>query len=256
MDPADITFVVLTKNEAARIGDCLASVPANAKTLVYDSASTDGTAAVAADKGARVVDAPWRGFAQTRLDAAALVDTPWTFMLDADERLTPELQLELTGLDVPDGVDAYSVPRRNYFCGRWIRGAGWWPDRLVRLFRTGRANIKARGDETASLHETWTVAVPSGALDAPLEHYSYDSLADYRAKFERYTDIEAAAATPDVFALISSSSVMPLRALWLLIGRGAIADGWRGAYIAWCSSFYPVAVAAKAMRRSSGTPNP
>jgi glycosyltransferase involved in cell wall biosynthesis len=256
MDPADITFVVLTKNEAARIGDCLASVPADAKTLVYDSTSTDGTAAIAADRGARVVDAPWRGFAQTRLDAAAMVDTPWTFMLDADERITPELSLELTSLDTPDGVDAYSVPRRNYFCGHWVRGAGWWPDRLVRLFRTGRANIQARGDGTASLHETWTIAGPSGALNAPLEHYSYDSLADYRDKFERYTDIEAAAATPDALALVSASSVMPLRALWLLLGRGAIADGWRGAYIAWCSALYPVAVAAKALRRSSGTSNP
>jgi len=251
VDASEITFVVLTKNEAARIGDCLASVPAGAKTLVYDSASTDGTAALAEAQGARVVDGPWRGFAQTRLDAAALVDTPWTFMLDADERVTPELALEISRADAPDDIAAYSVPRRNYFCGAWIRGAGWWPDRLVRLFRTGKAGIQARNSGDAALHETWTVQGASAELEAPLDHHSYDDLAQYRAKFERYTDIEASAAQPDALALSGLATLAPLRALWLLLGRGAIADGWRGAYIAWFSALYPVAVAAKAMRARS-----
>lgn len=252
MDPSEITFVVLTKNEAARIGDCLASLPGGAKALVYDSASTDDTAALASNAGARVVDGPWHGFAQTRLDAVALVDTPWTFMLDADERLSPELSSEITALDPPAEIDAYSVPRRNFFCGRWIRGAGWWPDRLIRLFRTGRAAIHSRGNGMAALHETWTVQGAPAELRAPLDHYSYASLADYRRKFKRYTDLEASAKTPDAFALASASLVAPLRALWLLLGRGAIADGWRGAYIAWCSALYPVAVAAKALRGSRG----
>ncbi|MBV8082081.1 MAG: glycosyltransferase family 2 protein [Candidatus Eremiobacteraeota bacterium] len=253
MDPADITFVVLTKNEAARLPDCLASIPAGANVLVYDSSSSDATADLARSRGALVVEAPWRGFAQTRVDAAGLVRTPWTFMLDADERVTAELAVELTQLDPPPDVMAYSVSRRNYFCGAWVRGAGWWPDRLVRLFRTdglrnGSVMIEARNSGDASLHETWLVLGESAQLDAPLEHRSYADLAEYRAKFERYTDIEASAVSPDVFALLNASTVFPLRALWLYLGRGAIADGWRGAYIAWYSAFYPVVVAAKAMR--------
>ncbi|HME82581.1 MAG TPA: glycosyltransferase family 2 protein [Candidatus Eremiobacteraceae bacterium] len=254
MDVSQITFVVLTKNEAARIGDCLASLPSGAKALVYDSASADGTPALASARGARVVDGQWRGFAQTRLDAAALVDTLWTFMLDADERVTPELALEIARADPPDDVVAYSVPRRNYFCGAWIRGAGWWPDRLIRLFRTGRVGIQARHSGDAALHETWTVRGASARLDAPLDHHSYDDLARYRAKFDRYTSIEASASEPDALSLAGLAMLAPLRALWLLFVRGAIADGWRGAYIAWFSALYPVAVAAKALRRGASPP--
>ncbi|MBV8367244.1 MAG: glycosyltransferase family 2 protein [Candidatus Eremiobacteraeota bacterium] len=252
MDLAGITVVVLTKDEAARIGDCLASIPAGASTLVYDSASQDATAQIAAEAGARVVDAPWRGFAQTRIEAAALVKTPWTFMLDADERITPELALELSSLDPPADVVAYSVPRRNHFCGAWVRGAGWWPDRLVRLFRTGQVRIQARNEGDASLHETWVALGAHGDLQNPIDHFSYPDLRSYSMKFARYTDIEASGAKPDPLALVAASTIMPLRALWLYFARGAIADGWRGAYIAWCSALYPVAVAAKAFRAGSG----
>jgi hypothetical protein len=247
---SEVTFVVLTKDEAARIDGCLASIPPGCPMLVYDSQSKDGTVELAYGRGARVVDGAWHGFAQTRLEAAALVSTPWTFMLDADERVTPELAMELTALDPPAGVAAYSVPRRNYFCGSWVRGAGWWPDRLVRLFRTGHAGITSRHGGEAALHETWQPDGASAQLASPLEHRSYATLADYRAKFERYTDIEAAASPADPLAVVSASSLFPVRVLWLLFGRGAILDGWRGAYIAWCSALYPVAVAAKAARRA------
>jgi glycosyltransferase involved in cell wall biosynthesis len=246
----DVTFVILTKNEAARIDDCLASIPAGCPMLVYDSQSKDGTVELARGRGARVVDAAWHGFAQTRVDAAALVNTPWTFMLDADERLSSELSTELESLDPAPDIVAYSMPRRNYFCGSWVRGAGWWPDRLVRLFRTGHAGITSRHGGEGALHETWQPDGACAALAAPLDHYSYATLAEYRAKFERYTSIEAAASPADPLAVVSASSLFPVRVLWLLFGRGALLDGWRGAYIAWCSALYPVAVAAKAARRA------
>jgi len=249
VNPSDITFVILTKDEAARIDGCLASIPTDCQMLVYDSQSKDGTVDLARGRGATVVDGPWRGFAQTRLDAAALVKTPWTFMLDADETVPPELALELGSLDPGPRVTAYSVPRRNYFCGKWVRGAGWWPDRLVRLFRTGRAGITSRHGGEASLHEIWQPDGQTVDLASPLDHRSYQTLADYQKKFARYTDIEASAAPADPLAVVSTSTIFPIRVLWLLFGRGAIFDGWRGVYIAWCSSFYPVVVAAKAARR-------
>jgi glycosyltransferase involved in cell wall biosynthesis len=254
MDTSDITFVVLTKNEAARIGDCLASVPGGSRMLVCDSQSQDGTAELARAAGADVVDVPWRGFAQTRLDAAVRVRTAWTFMLDADERLSAELSVEIAQLEPPAQTAGYSVVRRNQFCGRWVRGAGWWPDRLVRLFRTGHAQLISRHGGDAALHETWQPEGDVGALNAPLEHDSYPTLADYSAKFARYTDIEAQAGPRSVARLLVASTVMPLRALWLYFARGAIFDGWRGAYIAWFSALYPVAVAAKALARPTTPP--
>ena len=249
MIPSDITFVVLTKNEAARIRSALGSVPRGSRILVCDSQSSDGTDQIARAAGAEVVDVPWRGFVQTRLDAAALVHTPWTFMLDADERLSAELASEIAAIEAPPEIVAYSIARRNWFCGRWIRGAGWWPDRLVRLFRTGRARLVARAGGEAALHETWQPDGQVSPLAHPVDHHSYPTFVDYRAKFERYTDIEAQAAPIDALALLRAAAVMPVRLLWLLLGRGAILDGWRGFAIAWYSALYPVAVAAKARTR-------
>jgi len=255
MNSADITFVVLAKNEAARIRDCLSSVLPGSRMLVCDSQSTDGTAKIASDAGAEVADLPWRGFVQTRLDAAALVRTPWTFMLDADERLTAALASEIASLTPGPDVSAYSVARRNYFCGRWVRGAGWWPDRLVRLFRTGHARLVARRNGDAALHEAWQPDGVVRRLANVLAHDSYPTLAAYRTKFERYTDIEAQAARRGALAIASAAAAMPARVLWLLFVRGAFFDGWRGLYIAWHSALYPVVVAVKARARLKNPPS-
>lgn len=249
MNPADVTFVVLTRNEARNIVDCLRSLPAGSPALVYDAQSTDATCSLAALQGARVVGAPWAGYATARAAAAALVSTPWTFMLDADERLSPGLGRELLALDAPAGIAAYSVARRNHFCGRWIRGAGWWPDRLVRLFRTGCAGLAARGNSKHAVHERWIANGAVAQLAAPLEHYSYPSLHTYREKFARYSDLEAAGARPSLAAAIGAWLLAPARAAWLLVGRRGVLDGWQGAYVSVASALYPAVVAAKSLRR-------
>jgi glycosyltransferase involved in cell wall biosynthesis len=216
---------------------------------VYDAESSDDTVAGARALGATVISRPWSGFAHARADAAAMVRTPWIFMLDADERLTPELCGEIAALEPPDDVDAYSVARKNFFCGRWIRGAGWWPDRLVRLFRQGRAILEARnaGSEQ-SVHETWRAAGRCGLLRAPLEHQSYPTIDSYRKKFARYTALEADGlrGRSSVGALIGAWLMLPLRALWLLIGRRGVLDGWRGVYVCVASACYPAVVRWKA----------
>jgi glycosyltransferase involved in cell wall biosynthesis len=245
----DITFVVLTKDEERRIGDCLRSLPDAASRLVYDAESGDGTAIAAQALGATVVSRPWMGFARARVDAAAMVRTPWVFMLDADERLTPALREEIAALAPSDDVDAYSVARMNFFCGRWIRGAGWWPDRLVRLFRNGRVVVEARNAMSEqSVHETWRAAGGCAQLRAPLEHHSYPTIDSYREKFARYTSLEAVGLRGrfGIGALIAEWLKAPLRALWLLIGRRGLLDGWRGVYVSVASAYYPAVVRWKA----------
>jgi glycosyltransferase involved in cell wall biosynthesis len=229
----------------------LRSLPEPAARLVYDAESGDETAGIARALGATVVSRPWRGFAQARVDAAAMVRTPWIFMLDADERLTPELRDEIAALEPSADVDAYSVARMNHFCGRWIRGAGWWPDRLVRLFRNGRATVDARNAGSAqSVHETWNAAGRSARLHAPLDHQSYPTIESYREKFARYTALEADGLRGRARsgALIAASLMVPLRTLWLLIGRRGILDGWRGVYVSAASASYPAVVQWKARK--------
>jgi hypothetical protein len=220
---------------------------------VYDAESSDGTVSLAKALGATVTSRPWLGFAQSRVDAAAMVRTPWTFMLDADERLTTALRDEIAALDPPGDVDAYSVARMNVFCGRWIRGAGWWPDRLVRLFRTGRATVDSRNAGTAqSVHETWRTAGQSAQLQAPLEHHSYPTIETYREKFARYTALEADGlrGRVGIGAMIAAWLMLPLRALWLLIGRRGLLDGWRGVYVCVASACYPAVILWKAIART------
>jgi glycosyltransferase involved in cell wall biosynthesis len=251
VDFSDVTFVILTYNEAARIGDCLAALPAGARALVYDALSVDATAAVAQQHGAQVLKVPWQGFARAKEAAAAHVKTPWTFVLDADERVSKELAQEIALLPMPADATGYSIPRRNYFCGRWIRGAGWWPDRLVRLFRTGRARIKARGGKTEyALHEAWVADGATVELQGVLEHHSYASLEEYRARFSRYTSLEAQHGRSTLLDVLGAWCIVPLRAVWLAVVRAGILDGWRGLYVSWWSALYPAVVATKAWRRT------
>ena len=229
----------------------MASLPDAAPRLVYDAESVDGTTRVAIAHGADVVIRPWTGFARARIDAAAMVQTPWIFMLDADERLTPELRAELAALEPPHDVDGYSVARMNFFCGRWIRGAGWWPDRSVRLFRAGRATLASRNAASVyAVHERWTVSGRCIQLASPLEHQSYATLAAYRAKYAYYTGLEAEGLRGKVSlgSLLVTLGMTPVRALWLLVARRGILDGWRGVYVSARSAAYPLAVRWKARR--------
>jgi len=250
MRSADITFVILTRDEAADIGDSIASLPAGSKILVYDAESSDATRAIAAERGAQVVVAPWSGFVEARLSAARLVETTWTFMLDADERLSRALVDELLAIDEADDVSGYSMPRRNVVCGRWIRGAGWWPDRLVRLFRSGRARLESRA---GGLHERWRCDGRTQTLRAPIVHLSYPTLAEYRRKFAAYTGIEAGGRRSSLARVAGAWLLFPIRAAWLYGARGGILDGWQGAYVSAASAAYPAVVETKAWRRSHST---
>jgi glycosyltransferase involved in cell wall biosynthesis len=243
---ADITFVILTKNEAANIEACLGSLPARARALVYDAQSDDDTIQRARALGAHVITQPWAGFRMARARAAAAVTTGWTFMLDADERIPADLASELAKLEPAAEVDAYSVARRNWFCGRWVKSAGWWPDRLVRLFRTGRASVAARAGREEDVHEIWLPQGGCQPLQSPLDHFSYHSIEEYRRKFARYTDLEAQAARAGLLMVMAAWLTLPLRAAWYVLGRGGWRDGWRGLFVCAASALYPVAVATKA----------
>jgi len=84
-------------------------------------------------------------------------------------------------------LNGYRVPRKNYFCGRWIRHLGWYPDYTLRLFRRGQGRFRDR-----EVHEEVVVAGPVGTLKTPLEHYSYRSVSEYVARMDRYARLAAA----------------------------------------------------------------
>jgi hypothetical protein len=239
-------------NEAANLPRLLASLPAGIRALVVDAGSTDRTVSIAREFGAEIAIREWEGFVATRRWAHARVTTPWTLMLDADERLDAEARDAIVRVEPNPAIDGYVLRRTTWFCGRPIRGMGWGDERLLRLFRTDRVRLVARpvAGGTGQVHERWELATGGGAgtLHGILEHDSYPTLASYARKFARYTTLEARGLPPSLRRLIEVTPRALFRAGWLLFGRDGWRDGWRGAFVAVASAGYPVVVAWKALR--------
>ena len=118
---------------------------------------------------------------------------PWVLLLDADERVTPELKKEIVGKtsplsSLPASHDFYGfyLPRKNFFLGKWIRYSGWWPDYTLRLFRKDKASLEDR-----EVHEKVIIDGPTAYLKNPLEHYTYRTIADFLRKMENYSTLAA-----------------------------------------------------------------
>ena len=215
--------------------------------FVLDADSTDATVSVARALGAHVEVRAWRGFIDARRYALGRVTTPYAFMLDADEVLSDDLRAALgAGLGAFDG---YRVRRVTMLAGRAVRAAGWSAERLVRCFRTDRARVIADSvGGAADLHERWIVDGSVGDLPGMIVHDSYPSVASYEEKFRRYIGIEAAAIGPSPRALALALALLPARLMWLWLRYEGWRDGWRGAFVAWHSARYPLAVQWRAMR--------
>ena len=136
-----ISATIITFNEAGNIRAACEAVAWADEIVVVDSESTDNTREIAAECGARVTTHSWPGFAEQKQFAAEAATHDWIFSLDADERLSDELRNsidELRAADESQLADGYSIARRAFYMGRWIRGGGWYPDRQLRLYRKSR----------------------------------------------------------------------------------------------------------------------
>jgi glycosyltransferase involved in cell wall biosynthesis len=196
--PPSLTVVIVAKNEARNIGDCIASVAFADEILVLDSGSTDPTAALARAAGARVVQTDWPGYGPQVARGFALATGDWVLSLDADERVSGALQSELLAAIRSSAFDGYRVPRLSEFCGRFIEHSGWRPDRTLRLGRRAQAGFTGH-----FLHAHMTVAGRIGELQQDLIHYSYPDLHDVLEKLDRYStgharDLLASGATGSV----------------------------------------------------------
>jgi glycosyltransferase involved in cell wall biosynthesis len=184
-----ISAVVHTYNEERNLPDCLASLAGCDEIVVVDNESTDQTVKIAQAAGARVATfsgrhgypEPARAFGLTQLTG------DWVLIVDADERVTPELRAELMKVkDDPAALNGYWIPIRNHHFGRWLKRGGLYPDLHLRFFRRGLGSYPEVG-----LHRGVAVTGPLGRLTGDLLHYSYQDLAHYFGKFNAYTDAEA-----------------------------------------------------------------
>ncbi|WP_411752023.1 glycosyltransferase family 2 protein [Serratia sp. (in: enterobacteria)] len=135
-----LSVVMIAKNEAELLSECLQSVAWADEIIVLDSGSSDGSVALAESLGAKVfTHTDWRGFGKQRQKAQSYATQDYVLMIDADERVTPELRhsIEQVLANADDNV-VYSLGRRNLFLGRFMRHSGWYPDRVNRLYANQR----------------------------------------------------------------------------------------------------------------------
>jgi glycosyltransferase involved in cell wall biosynthesis len=182
-----VSVVVITRNEEANLPRCLSSVSWVDEIVVVDSGSVDHTTEIAEAHRARVHHYDWRGYGAAKQYGVDQTANDWVLSLDADEALSEPLSAEIRrALDRGDGPVGYDMPRLTNFLGRWIRHCGWYPDRVVRLFRKSKGHF-----DGAFIHERVVLDGQLGHLQAELLHYSYPNLETYFEKFNRYTTMGA-----------------------------------------------------------------
>lgn len=188
-DRLPLSAVIITLNAASQLEACLRSVQFCNEIVVVDSGSTDGTQALAEQYGARVIACAWRGFGPQKQFAVEQAVNDWVLCVDADERVSEQLQSSIrTALAAPT-ASAYRFPRCNRFMGRYLRHGEGYPDWSLRLF--DRRHARWSDD---AVHERVIAAIPVGTIRGDLLHDSAESIENYLDKQNRYTTLAANAA--------------------------------------------------------------
>lgn len=189
MTKIPLSAAIITLDAAAELTACLQSVAFADDIVIVDSGSTDDTLQIAARHGARVVQAPWRGFGLQKQLAVDSARHDWVLCVDADERVTPELAKSIeAAISTSATATTYRMARCNRFLGRWLRHGEGYPDWSLRLFDRRRARWS---DDT--VHERVVHEGESATLAGDLNHESATTLAQYLDKQNRYTSLQAAA---------------------------------------------------------------
>ncbi|MEW5879230.1 MAG: glycosyltransferase family 2 protein [Pseudomonadota bacterium] len=250
-----LSVAIIARNEEGNLPACLASVEFADEIVVVDHASTDRTAQIARDRGARVVEtADWPGFGAQKNRALDACTGDWILSLDADERVTPQLRAEIERMLAQPDFDVYEIPRRSTYCGRFMRHGGWHPDYVRRLFKRGAARFCA-----AAVHESLVTERRVGRLREPILHYSFRTMDEVIAKMNRYSSDSAAALAargevPGLARAIVHGLAAFLRTYVFKLG---FLDGRRGFLLAVSNaegSYYRYVKAMLAAEARSGAP--
>jgi len=268
-----VSVIVPIKNEAANLPRCLASVKWADEILVVDSASTDGSIAIAQQHGAKVVQFEFNGTWPKKKNWALenlQFRNEWVFVLDADEVLPPEAETEFAQA-IADGGDiaGYWINRRFMFMGRWLRHA-YYPNWNLRLFRHALGRYEKLTDAPTNsgdneVHEHVLLNGGTAKLKVEIDHYAFPSIDIFVEKHNRYSNWEAGVAADTLLdsssKKISSRTVdrrrklktlsrqLPfrplLRFLYVYVWQKGFLDGAEGYYFARLHGFYEFLSVAK-----------
>jgi glycosyltransferase involved in cell wall biosynthesis len=181
-----LSAIIITRNEATNIAACLESVTFCDERIVVDSGSDDATVEIALAAGATVVTHPWAGFGAQKNFALSQARGDWVLSLDADERVSAPLAVEILSTIRAASSNGYEIARLSTFLGRPMRHSGWFPDYVLRLFRREKARFT---DDL--VHERVICDGPIGRLSGVLDHHPVLRLEDALRRVDTYSSAGA-----------------------------------------------------------------
>ena len=217
-----LSIVIITKNEEKFIFDALKSAVFADEVVILDSGSEDQTCNIAKKIGARVEQQAWLGFGAQKNKAVELADNDWVFVLDADERITPELRDEIISTLKNPQFDGYRIARLNNFFGKYIKTCGLYPDYSIRLFNKNKGKFN-----DVAVHESVQINGRVLSLKNHMIHLAYENIDEFKVKQKRYASLSHKKRNR-LKALISP--VWTFFKLYFI--KLGFLDGWRGFIIA------------------------
>lgn len=231
-----ISIVVIARNEADMIRDCLRSIQWADEVIVIDTGSNDKTPEIAQEIGAKVTKLVFQSydFAGWRNRGLGESSGKWIFYLDADERVTPLLKKEILEATKINKFSAYAFPRHNFYFGKEMHYGGAWPDYVIRLFR--KQDLKKW---QGNLHEQPIFQGQLGKFSQPILHFTHQDLTSMLEKTINWTKIES--------ALLFEANHPPV--VWWRIIRMMLTkfwervikqESWRDGLEGWLNSIFEV----------------
>jgi glycosyltransferase involved in cell wall biosynthesis len=217
-----LSVLIVAKNEAHNLAECLSSVSwADERVVVVDQASRDATAPIARSRADVVIVRAFDDFASQRNCAREAAQGDWVLSIDADERATPALAEEVRRVisDPASPFRGFRVPIKSVILGRPFGYSGTQHDLPLRLFR------RDCGRWVGLVHETVELEGPSGTLRSALVHHTLPNVRVFLDKLDHYTTLEAMsmAGTPRPFRV----SDLAVRPLWTFLKLYVFKQGFR-----------------------------
>lgn len=239
-----LSVVVIAKNEERNINACLESVNWADEIILVDDESTDQTVSSAQKYTRKIFHRKMEVEGTHRNFAYAQATQDWVLSLDADERVSPELKLELEKViqENNPAIAAYSIPVKTFIGTRWIKAAGYYPARKLRLFRKGTFRY-----EEANVHPRAFLEGKEKPLNADILHYGFRDISHFISKLNNQTTLEAQkwitdgrkVSLPRIFFKAWE------RFFKNYVTKKGYADGFLGFFMSLCHSLYQLFTYAK-----------
>jgi glycosyltransferase involved in cell wall biosynthesis len=181
-----ITAIIPTLNEEIHIEEAIKSVSFADEIIVIDSYSTDNTVSLAEKYNVKIIMRKFDDFSTQKNFAIDKATHPWIYILDADERVTPEVEIEiLDAVRNPKDFVGFYVKRSFYFAGKKINYSGWQRDKVVRLF------LKEHCKYQGVVHETIKTTGELGFFKHKIDHFGYKNYNHFISKIHQYGELKA-----------------------------------------------------------------